>query len=274
MINIIKENSITKSKLYDADKNLSDTNTEEDLTLDAEILVDTESSNANKNHFIGSFAGLKISPLLREEKDINENTSLVDSLKNQLLKESLESKRKSYFVFKTNAVNYFDECVNTRFDEQVKSIPTQLAYNENNLWLHFNSKTNYFLQEFYDCKNLATSEFEENHNKAIARVNNLCQNPTDEYPPNLISQEAALETLNLLRSYNIVPSLINSTDDESLLFEFFSEKISYSIEFHNSGEIYYLRKAKGDVGFIFEIDKEQLREFTSEISSIYARNNM
>lgn len=98
--------------------------------------------------------------------------------------------------------------------------------------------------------------------KAKARINELCadQNFNEEV------KNLALQTLNLCLQARIMPSLINSTG-ESLLFEFFKGKKSFSLDFYNSGEIVYLRRSEGEQTFVAEIKSSQIKEVVSRIAT-------
>ncbi len=119
-----------------------------------------------------------------------------------------------------------------------------------------------------------SSEFREQYEKAKERIIKLCQNQDDASSPNYIARESALETLDLLRNHRILPSLINSTGDESLIFEFFVENNFYLIEFHNSGELIYLRRIVGQPKFVTETNNTQLKEVIKEIARAYHNVNV
>jgi len=109
---------------------------------------------------------------------------------------------------------------------------------------------------------------------AKKRILELCSNLEDLESPNQAVQNIALYTLNLLKEQNVFPSLINATGDESLLFEFFIEEHSFSIDFYNNGEIIYLRRINNLTPFISEVDSEQLKEIVLEIAHTYAKTDM
>lgn len=113
------------------------------------------------------------------------------------------------------------------------------------------------------------SPFEEKYEKAKRRIIKLCANQIEVNAPNQNVQRSTLQTLRLLKEKNVLPSLINSTGDESLLFEFFIKADSYSIDFYNSGEIVYLRRVEGQIANGGEINFEQLERAVSEIASAY-----
>lgn len=119
-----------------------------------------------------------------------------------------------------------------------------------------------------------SSAFRQRYEKAKERIIKLCQNQDDAYSPNYVARKNALETLNLLRNHRILPSLINSTGDESLIFEFFVENNFYLIEFHNSGELIYLRRIVGQPKFVTEINNTQLKEVIKEIARAYHNVNV
>lgn len=114
------------------------------------------------------------------------------------------------------------------------------------------------------------SPIEEKYKKAIKRINELCQNPIDLNAPNEVARLLALNTLELLKNNNVLPSLINSSHDESLVFEFFVNQDTYSIDFCNSGEVIYGRRIKEQMLNISELKEEQLKGVVLEISHAYA----
>lgn len=116
--------------------------------------------------------------------------------------------------------------------------------------------------------------FGDQFREAKERITQLCNRQNDKYAPNQVVQEIALKTLNLLRKAMIAPSLINPTNDESLLFEFFVNDSSYSIDFYNSGETVFLRRVKGHPVHVIEVDINQLTEVIDEIAHAYARVNL
>ncbi len=118
------------------------------------------------------------------------------------------------------------------------------------------------------------SPLEEGYKKAKERIEELCQNTNDTNAANEVVRQLALNTLELLKKDDVVPSLINSTNDESLIFEFFVKEDFYLIEFYNSGELIYLRRIKNQPKFTTEINAGQLKEITKEIAHAYARVNL
>lgn len=119
------------------------------------------------------------------------------------------------------------------------------------------------------------SPFEEKYEKAKSRIVRLCSNQIETDAPNQNVQRLALQTLKLFKKSGVLPTLINSTGDESLLFEFFINEDSYSIDFYNSGEIVYLRRIQGQIADVAEVDIEQfIREVVPEIALAYDRANL
>ena len=120
---------------------------------------------------------------------------------------------------------------------------------------------------------IKTTVFEEKYSKAKNRINDLCSN--QEYTEALSREvrQSALDTLRSLKQENILPTLINPTGDNSLLFEFFINNDVYAIDFYNSGEIVYLRRRQGHNPSVTEISHEQVNETVSEIAR-YARPNV
>lgn len=96
--------------------------------------------------------------------------------------------------------------------------------------------------------------FEEKYERAKRRIVRLCK--LDLTAPNEHVKQLALETLKLLKENSILPSLINSTGDESLLFEFFIGEHSFSVDFYNDGEIIYLRRIQGHTPYVAKISIE------------------
>ena len=115
------------------------------------------------------------------------------------------------------------------------------------------------------------SPFEEKYEKAKSRIVRLCSTQIEVNAPNQIARQLALDTLTLLKENGVFPSLINSTGDESLIFEFFVKEDFYLIEFYNSGELIFLRRVKNQPKFTTEINAGQLKEITKEIAHAYAR---
>lgn len=116
------------------------------------------------------------------------------------------------------------------------------------------------------------SPFEEKYEKAKSRIVRLCSNQIEANAPNQNVQRLALQTLKLLKKSGVLPTLTNSTGDESLLFEFFINEDSYSIDFYNPGEIVYLRRIQGQITDVAEVTLEQLiNEVVLEIALAYDR---
>jgi hypothetical protein len=114
------------------------------------------------------------------------------------------------------------------------------------------------------------SPFEGKYEKAKSRIIKLCSNQIETTAPNQNAQRLALQALKLFKKSGVLPSLINSSHDESLVFEFFVGKDVYSIEFCNSGEISYLRRIQGQMLRIAEVSEEDLEGVVLEISHVYA----
>jgi hypothetical protein len=117
----------------------------------------------------------------------------------------------------------------------------------------------------------ATPDFIEKYESAKNRVIELCQNSNDEYAPNQTAQDLALHTLELLKTNKFLPSLINSTDDSSLIFEFFADDKFYLIEFYNSGEIIYLRRIEGQPKLVTEVKIDEINKIIKDISRAYIK---
>lgn len=117
----------------------------------------------------------------------------------------------------------------------------------------------------------ASAEFIGKYKSAKNRIIELCQNSSDEYAPNQKTQKLALHTLELLKNNKILPSLINSTDDSSLIFEFFIDDRFYLIEFYNSGEIVYLRRIEGQPKFVIETTIEEINRIVRDITRAYTK---
>jgi hypothetical protein len=117
----------------------------------------------------------------------------------------------------------------------------------------------------------ASSDFIEKYKSAKTRILELCQNSNDEYAPNQTAQDLALHTLELLKTNKFLPSLINSTDDSSLIFEFFADDKFYLIEFYNSGEIIYLRRIEGQPKLVIEVKIDEINKIIKDISRAYIK---
>ncbi len=100
----------------------------------------------------------------------------------------------------------------------------------------------------------------------VARTRSLCRdhlfNPKS---PNQAVRDIAITALERLRKGNVLPTLINATGDESLLFEFSIGGDSYSLDFYNSGEIVLLKRVRGEVLSASEFDQGGLEEAISNI---------
>ena len=117
----------------------------------------------------------------------------------------------------------------------------------------------------------ASSDFIQKYESAKNRIVELCQNSNDEYAPNQTAQKLSLYTLELLKSNKVLPSLINSTDDSSLIFEFFVENEFYLIEFYNSSEIIYLRRIEGQPKFVTETSIDAINHIIKDIIRAYIK---
>lgn len=95
-------------------------------------------------------------------------------------------------------------------------------------------------------------------------------NPALDY----IIVENALNALGSLRLNRILPTLINRTGDESLLFEFFLGEDYFSIDFYDSGEIVYLRKTEDLPAHVIELDIEDIPEVATEIAHAQAGRSL
>lgn len=116
-----------------------------------------------------------------------------------------------------------------------------------------------------------SSAFDRRYEEAKKRIVLLCQNQNDEFAPNQKAKEIALEILDFLRKQKIMPSLINSTGDKSLLFEFFTGENSFSIDIYNSGEIIYLSNIQGLQTHVIEFAENQIKEVVAKITHDYVR---
>ena len=89
-----------------------------------------------------------------------------------------------------------------------------------------------------------------NYTAQFERITNLCDDPenglTDEV------RHLAVKTLQFFNKLNILPSLINPIEDESLLFEFFSEEDYYLIEFYTDGAVIILTRHPNERPRIYE----------------------
>ncbi len=115
------------------------------------------------------------------------------------------------------------------------------------------------------------SPLDEKYKKAKERIDELCQDLADVSAPNETAQYLALRALELLKENALLPTLINSSHDESLVFEFFVKNDAYSFDFYNDGETLYGSRVEGKIPHIAEIkNEERLIEAISEISHAYA----
>jgi hypothetical protein len=112
------------------------------------------------------------------------------------------------------------------------------------------------------------------YNLAKERINLLCKNVTDAFDPNETARQLALKALELFWDDGVTPSLINSSGDEGLFFEFFVKESYYLLKFCNSGEIVYLKRVTGQSKIVKEITFSQLGEARNEITSAYGNTNV
>ncbi len=113
------------------------------------------------------------------------------------------------------------------------------------------------------------SVFDKQYQKAKERIIQLCQNRIDELAPNENVQDTALDLLRLLKNQKISPSLINSTGDESLLFEFFVGENVFSLDIYNSGEIIFVVNIKNRLTHVYEFNRNQIKEVISKFTLTY-----
>ncbi len=113
------------------------------------------------------------------------------------------------------------------------------------------------------------SDFETRFRLAFNRIRFLESNSIYDFPPNQKACQSAADALELLRHKRLLPPLINATNDESVLFEFFIRESKYSLDFYNSGEIVYLEKSKYGQARVFELDEGELGDAISKIFLAY-----
>jgi hypothetical protein len=113
------------------------------------------------------------------------------------------------------------------------------------------------------------ANYEQKYKETKQRIIDLCR--AKEFCFDKRIENLAIKTLNLLDKYKILPSLVNPTSDESLLFEMFSNGNSFSLDLYKSGEIVFLKRIKGHNTVVAEIDEAELEEICEEISRDYAR---
>lgn len=132
----------------------------------------------------------------------------------------------------------------------------------------------YFFKGISYEKHIQKVLFERKIRENIERVHKLYANNTFEKAPNKEVYELANRTLELLRKKTILPSLINATGDESILFEFFVESDKYSIEFYNSGEIIFIERRKNKQVRVIEIGEHELAKAVEKIALAYDNRKM
>lgn len=113
------------------------------------------------------------------------------------------------------------------------------------------------------------SVFDKQYQISKERIFQLCQNQIDELAPNENVQETALNLLRLLKNQKTLPSLINSTGDESLLFEFFVGENTFSLDIYNSGEIIFVVNIKNRLTHVYEFNCNQIKEVVSKFTLTY-----
>lgn len=106
------------------------------------------------------------------------------------------------------------------------------------------------------------------------RIENLCENTTDQAAPNRTAMWLSLSALDLLKAEGVFPSIINASGDESLLFEFYIKNDYYLVEFSNAGEIVYLSRINGFSKPAIEVSVEELKETIKIISTAYKNANL
>lgn len=157
--------------------------------------------------------------------------------------------------------NTFEEL--TKLSDERKELISRLSlvYSNNRLFLGLNNTVP--LQSDH-------IDFEERFLAASRRISDLCSSEHDfDFPPTENAFKMAVDALELLRQNKLLPSLINATNDHSLLFEFFIKNQKYSLNFYNSGEIVYLAKRHNEKVVVIEIDESELEEAISEMILAY-----
>ena len=119
-----------------------------------------------------------------------------------------------------------------------------------------------------------TSELLLRYDRAKERITEICRDVKNSVAPNKVAQQNGLKTLNILWENRVLPSLINSTGDSSLVFEFFFGNDFYLIEFYNSGEIVYLHRTENSPASVIEIEGSGINDIVTEIVRAYASINM
>lgn len=110
---------------------------------------------------------------------------------------------------------------------------------------------------------------DEKFEQAMRRLDFLCRDTTDESLPNSYCRTVGTAILKLCRQHGILPTLINPTGDESLLFEFFLRNNVYSIDVYNTGEIVFISRIDGVTGNAQEFEPGQLSDIIATISLAY-----
>jgi hypothetical protein len=109
------------------------------------------------------------------------------------------------------------------------------------------------------------------YRRAVDRLNFLCGNTTDDSQPGEFPYLMGLHILSLCKTRKTLPTMINATDDESLLFEFIFKTSSFSIDIYNSGEIVFLSRVDGEMKVAEEVTFSHLQDVVSTISHAYER---
>ncbi len=112
-------------------------------------------------------------------------------------------------------------------------------------------------------ENIHTDPVEQRFIQLKQRINRLCDNSRHELNERV--RENSLTFLKILTDNRILPSLINPTGDESLLFEFFLGEKYFSIDFYSSGGIVYLHEEKNSPAHVIEMDIEDISDVASDI---------
>jgi hypothetical protein len=105
--------------------------------------------------------------------------------------------------------------------------------------------------------------------KAKRRIHYLCEEAKFELSKTVLNN--SLEAIKVLSDNNIVPSLINPTGDESLLFDFFIADEYFSLNFYSSGEIVYLYQKSNFPAHVTELDIKDISKIAREIAQTEAR---
>jgi hypothetical protein len=105
--------------------------------------------------------------------------------------------------------------------------------------------------------------------RAKRRIHYLCEEPKFELNDTVLKN--SLEAIRILSENDIVPSLINPTGDESLLFDFFIGNKYFSLDFYSSGEIVYLYRNSELPAHVTELDITDISKVAREITQAQAR---